>query len=147
MSKDGEEWHNDDIYRYLANTISADSCRAFRDKSFMDYTDFCDLSEHYDVRIAAKLQKPPVARLDFLGSNGAVGDSVEYQTEADFLKAVKEELFHGVPLVVVLYRDGEGKTISRSFLEDLDTMPKGLKEEDAPMVAPFKKPAERSDAR
>ena len=147
MSKDGEEWHNDDIYRYLTNTISADACRAFRDKSFMDYTDFCDLSEHYDVRIAAKLQKPPVARLDFLGSNGAVGDSVEYQTEADFLKAVKEELFHGVPLVVVLYRDGEGKTISRSFLEDLDTMPKGLKEEDAPMVAPFKKPAERSDAR
>jgi hypothetical protein len=72
---------------------------------------------------------------------------VEYQTEADFLKALKEELDHGVPLVIVLYRDSDGKTISRSFLEDLDTMPKGLKEEDAPVMQPFKKPAERSDAR
>ena len=147
MSKDGEEWHNDDIYRYLANTISVDSCRAFRDKSFMDYTDFSDLALHYDVRIGTKLRTPPVARLDFLGSNGAVGDSVEYQTEADFLKALKEELDHGVPLVIVLYRDSDGKTISRGFLEDLDTMPKGLKEEDAPVMQPFKKPAERSDAR
>lgn len=49
--------------------------------------------------------------------------------------------------MIVLYRDGDGKTISRNLLEDLDTMPKGLKEEDAPVMQPLKKPAERSDAR
>lgn len=147
MSKDVEEWHNDDIYRYLANTISVDSCRAFRDKSFMDYTDFCDLAEHYDVHIRDKLKLPPVARLDFLSGSGVVGDSVEYRDEEAFLKSVKEILGCGVPVVITLYRDDEGKTISRSFLEDLDTMPKGLKEEDVPVVQPIKKPAERSGAR
>ncbi len=34
----------------------------------------------------------PVARIDFLSSNGIVGDSMEYHSEAAFLKALKEEL-------------------------------------------------------
>lgn len=79
-------------------------------------------------------QISPVARLDFLSSRGKVVDSVEYHSETDFLKALKEELYYGVPLIVVLYRDENGKTISKSFLEDLDTLPKGLTEEDAPEV-------------
>ena len=87
----------------------------------------------------------PVARIDFLSSNGIVGDSMEYHSESAFLKALKEELYYGVPLTVVLYRDDTGKTISRKFLEEMDTMPKGLTVEDAPQSG--KKLAERSDAR
>lgn len=79
-------------------------------------------------------QTPPVARLEFLSSCGKVVDSVEYYNETDFLKALKEELYYGVPLIIVFYRDENGKTISKSFLEDLDTFPKGLTEEDAPEV-------------
>ena len=51
MSKDGEVWHNDDIYRYLAKSISTDDCKQFRDNNFADYTDFKDLAEHYDVSL------------------------------------------------------------------------------------------------
>ena len=40
-------------------------------------------------------------------------------------------LYHGEPLCVVLYRDRNGKTISRAFLNDLDTLPKGLFVEDS----------------
>lgn len=85
----------------------------------------------------------PVARLDFLGSNGKVVDCVEYDSEAEFLKALKDELRYGVPLVVVLYRNSDGMTISKSFLEDLDTLPKGLKEEEVPRVQSHGKPFER----
>ncbi len=145
MKKGDAEWHDADIYRHLAQSISVEACREFRDKSFMNYTDFKDLAAHYGVRIGTQFRQPPVARLDFLGSNGAVGDSVEYHTEAAFLKALKEELQYGVPLTVVLYRDDTGKTLSRNFLEDLDTMPKGLTVENAPQSG--KKPTERSDAR
>ena len=59
---------------------------------------------------------------------------MEYHSETDFLKALKEELYYGVPLTIVLYRDENGKTLSKSFLEDLDTLPKGLREENAPEV-------------
>ena len=45
-------------------------------------------------------------------------------------------LYHGVPLCVVLYRDRNGKTISRAFLNDLDTLPKGFSVEDNPRRKP-----------
>ena len=89
----------------------------------------------------------PVARLDFLSSMGTVGERIEYFTETDFLKALKKHLYYGVPLVVVLYCDNEGKTISRNFLNELETMPKGLRVEDAPRVKARKELGERSDER
>ena len=89
----------------------------------------------------------PVARVDFLDLNGKVMDSEEYHSEKDFLKALQEESYYGVPLIAVLYRDEKGKTISKRFLEDLDTLPKGLTEEDFSGVrirnSPFTKENER----
>lgn len=52
---------------------------------------------------------------------------------------MSNELHYGVPLIVVLYRDEKGKTISRDFLEDLDTLPQGLREEDLPKAQSAKK--------
>ena len=74
----------------------------------------------------------PVARIDFLGCGGNVADSREFCSEADFLKELKEELYCGVPLIVVLYKDDNGATISKNFLEELDTLPKGLREDIMP---------------
>lgn len=74
----------------------------------------------------------PVARIDFLGSGGRVLDHTTYYSEQDFLKSLKEELDSGVPLLVTLYRDHNGKTISRKFLEDLSSLPKALQEVDLP---------------
>ena len=64
-----------------------------------------------------------IARLDYLAFNGKVCSSVEYSDEQRFLEDLKESLYHGEPLCVVLYRDQNGKTISRAFLNDLDIAP------------------------
>ena len=127
--------------------MTTDVCRAFRESNFTAYTDFKDLAAHYDVRVGTELHEPihPVGRLDFLSSKGVVGESVEFTDEYRFVNTVKAELDAGVPLIIVLYRDNEGKTISQDFLKDLDTLPKGFVIEDAPQT--HVKPHERSDAR
>ena len=91
--------------------------------------------------------KSYIARLDYLAFNGKVCSSVEYSDEQRFLEDLKESLYHGEPLCVVLYRDRTGKTISCAFLNDLDTLPKGLSVEDdphrkLPAMAPKKKEQE-----
>ena len=77
-----------------------------------------------------------IARLDYLAFNGKVCSSVEYSDETAFLTDLKNQLDCGVPLCVVLYRDQNGKTISRAFLNDLDTLPKGFSVEDDPHRKP-----------
>ena len=74
----------------------------------------------------------PVARLDYLWSNGKVCSSIEYSDEQRFLTDLKESLYCGEPLCITLYRDQNGSTISRAFLNDLDTLPKGLFIHDIP---------------
>ena len=43
-----------------------------------------------------------IARLDYLAFNGKVCSSVAYSDEQRFLKDLKESLYHGEPLRVVL---------------------------------------------
>lgn len=105
-----------------------------------------DLRAKQDV-VTKNPQTRPVARLDFLSSTGKVLESKEYHSETDFLKALQEELFYGVPLIVVLYRDENGKTIPKRFLEDLDMLPKGLLEEDIPGVQKRKSPVKKEGVR
>ena len=64
-----------------------------------------------------------VARIDYLGFRGEVVESVEYKSEEPFLPDLKERLNCGVPLCVTLYRDQNGKTISRNFLAEVDIFP------------------------
>ena len=85
----------------------------------------------------------PVARIDYLGFRGEVVESVECKSEEQFLTDLKEQLDCGVPLCVTLYRDQDGKTISRAFLTEVDTPPKGFSVEDAPSRIP----KDRSDER
>ena len=75
--------------------------------------------------------KSYIARLDYLAFNGKVCSSVEYSDEQRFLADLKESLYHGEPLCVVLYRDRNGKTISRAFLNDLDTFCRGRSSQKA----------------
>jgi len=62
----------------------------------------------------------PIGRIDFFGANGKVGESVEYTDEKEFLKDVEKENNYGAPMSITLYRNAEGKTISRDFLKDLN---------------------------
>ena len=68
----------------------------------------------------------PVGRIDFLGTNGSVGESVEYTGAEEFVAAIKEENHVGVPMRIVLYQDGQGQTISQDFLAELDPPPQGF---------------------
>ena len=82
------------------------------------------------------IEVDPVARLEFLDSHGNVREFEEYFCEADFIKALQEELYYGVPLIVVLYRNQAGETIPTDFLESLDTLPKGLRVEELRRTLP-----------
>ena len=68
----------------------------------------------------------PVGRIDFLGTNGSVGESVEYTGAEEFVAAIKEENHAGAPMRIVLYRDGQGQTIPQDFLAELDPPPQGF---------------------
>lgn len=88
--------------------------------------------EHTGEAPAAPLPaQQPVGRIDFLGTDGNVGDSVEYDDAEQFVAAIKEENHDGVPMRIVLYRDGGGRTISQDFLSELDPPPQGFQVMDA----------------
>ena len=75
----------------------------------------------------------PVGRIDFLATNGSVGESVEYTDAEEFVAAIKEENYFGAPMRIVLYRDSEGQTIPQDFLKELDPPPQGFEITDAPI--------------
>lgn len=110
---------------------------------------FSDLMQMPEWAVAQRIgmgikQANPVARIDYLDFRGKVVERTEYMDETAFMTDLKNQLDCGVPLCVVLYRDRNGKTISRAFLNDLDTLPKGLSVEDnpyrkLPAMAPKKK--------
>ena len=84
-----------------------------------------------------------VARIDYLGFRGEVVESVEWQSYESLRTDRKERLNCGVPLCGTLYRDLNGKTISRNFLAEVDTPPKRVSVEDVPSQTP----KDRRDAR
>ena len=67
-----------------------------------------------------------VGRLDYLDSNGHVGEQVEYDDETQLVEQIKEDADIGAPFTITLYRDPNGNTISQDFLADLGTPPKGF---------------------
>lgn len=68
-----------------------------------------------------------VARIDYLYRGGKVGESVEYTNADDFIHDVKEQNKYGVPMVLVLYADAKGETVSHDFILSLDPPPQGVK--------------------
>ena len=67
-----------------------------------------------------------IGRIDFLGTNGVVGESVEYTDAEQFVAAIKEENHVGTPMSIALYRDSEGQTIPQDFVAELDPPPQGF---------------------
>ena len=88
----------------------------------------------------------PVGRIDFLATNGSVGESVEYTDAEEFVAAIKEENYFGAPMRIVLYRDSGGQTIPQDFLKELDPPPQGFEITDAPIRQAEKvlEPAEKA---
>ena len=82
----------------------------------------------------APVESKPVGRIDYLHTDGKVRESIEYTSEYQFVKDIKEENYYGTPMEVVLYQDKDGNTISTKFVEDLDPPPQGFKKIPSPYL-------------
>lgn len=77
----------------------------------------------------------PVGRIEYLGSNGEVGETVEY-TDADrFERDIKDENYYGTPMSVVVYRNADGSTIPHAFISECDPPLQGFSIEDSPLIS------------
>jgi len=82
----------------------------------------------------APVESKPIGRIDYLGTDGKVGESIEYTSPYQFEKDIKEENYYGVPMSIVLYKDKDGSTIPYDFVTRLDPPPKGFEIIDSPYL-------------
>ena len=82
----------------------------------------------------APIESKPIGRIDYLGTDGKVGESIEYTSPYSFEKDIKEENYYGVPMSIVLYKDKDGNTIPHGFIAQLDPPPKGFEIIDRPYL-------------
>lgn len=82
----------------------------------------------------APIESKPIGRIDYLGTDGKVGESIEYTSPYQFEKDIKEENYYGVPMSIVLYKDKDGNTIPHGFIAPLDPPPKGFEIIDSPYL-------------
>lgn len=73
-----------------------------------------------------------VGRIEYLSCNGKARSCVEYLDKNLMVAEIKECLNYGIPINIVLYRDKNGKTMSKEWVEDLDCLPAGFQEIDYP---------------
>ncbi len=85
-------------------------------------------SKHKDNPVASK----PIGRIDYLGTNGIPGESIEYTDPILFEKDIKDNNFSGVPMEIVLYKDESGTVVPHGFIYNLDPPANGLKIEENP---------------
>ena len=77
----------------------------------------------------------PVGRIEYLGSNGQVGETVEYTDADHFERDIKDENYYGTPMSVVVYRNADGSTIPYSFISECDPPLQGFAIEDSPLIS------------
>lgn len=82
----------------------------------------------------APIESKPIGRIDYLGTDGKVGESIEYTSPYSFEKDIKEENYYGVPMSIVLYKDKDGSTIPLDFITQLDPPPKSFEIIDSPYL-------------
>ena len=84
----------------------------------------------------APIHSHPIGRVDYLGTDGKIQYSIEY-TEGDrFVRDIKDDNLHGVPMSIVVYRQKDGSTISTDFVSRLDPPPQSFEVVDAEKVRP-----------
>jgi hypothetical protein len=76
--------------------------------------------------------KMEIGRIEYLSSSGDVRAVTEYLDAGLMVAEIKECLDCGMPIVIVLYKDVQGKTISKEWIEDLDCLPVGFREIEYP---------------
>ncbi len=82
----------------------------------------------------SKQMRFPVARIDYLDENGKTELSNDYTFEGVFLRDLFEENKMGSRMTVVLYRDGNGRTIPQLFAKNLISPVPNIVIEDSPFI-------------
>ena len=77
----------------------------------------------------------PVGRIEYLGTNGEVGEAVEYTDAERFERDIKDENYYGTPMSVVVYRNADGSTIPHAFISECDPPLQGFSIEDSPLIS------------
>ena len=73
------------------------------------------------------VESKPVGRIEYLHTDGTVRESIEYTSEYQFVKDIKDENFYGTPMSVVVYADKDGNTIIPiDFATELDPPPQSF---------------------
>lgn len=72
----------------------------------------------------------PIGRIEYLGFNGKVVETVEYDDPETFERDIKDENYYGSPISVVIYRNADGSTIPHDFIFESDPPLKGFRIED-----------------
>ena len=80
------------------------------------------------------LESKPIGRIDYLGTNGEVGESIEYTSPYQLEKGIKEENYYGVPMNVVLYRQADGSVVPHDYIAECDPPLKGFSVIDNPYL-------------
>ncbi len=80
------------------------------------------------------VESQPIGRVDYLTDSGDIEESIEYTSEYQFKKDIKDENYYGVPMSIYVYADKDGKTIDQSFLEALDPPPQGVEVIPSPYI-------------
>ena len=73
-----------------------------------------------------------VGRIEYLSNKGEPVVCSEYHDEKLMVDEIKECLNYGIPINIVLYRDADGKTMSKAWVEEIDCLPAGFEEIDNP---------------
>jgi N12 class adenine-specific DNA methylase len=97
-----------------------------------------DNGERRVIRLSPQRDTPvesfPVGRIEYLGSDGNVGETIEYVNGTQLVKDIKDENHYGAPMRIVVYRQEDGSTIPLDFVQDLDPPPQGFDIIDTPAV-------------
>jgi hypothetical protein len=72
-------------------------------------------------------QVRPVGRIDYLSPRGKICESCYFYSDAEFVDQVLQDSNYGVPMVVNVFRDKDGSTISLGFTSRLNSLPAGFK--------------------
>lgn len=75
-----------------------------------------------------------IGRIEYLSNKGIAQACTEYLDENLMVAEIKECLSCGIPINIVLYRNENGKTVSKKWVEELDCLPAGFQEIDYPYL-------------
>ena len=70
-------------------------------------------------RAHAPIQSEPIGRIDYLDADGEVENSIEYTNPTSLERDINEENTFDVRMAVYLYKDADGNTIPRDFIDRL----------------------------